>query len=74
MTTQVKLTDKQELEILRTKNHFDLMVKSNKSGNVYIQAKNGIKFSGNLDRASIQALFSDKKLQETIIYLVSQLN
>jgi len=74
MTTQAKLTDKQELELLRTKNKFDLMVKLNKAGNVYLQAKNGIKFSGNMDKASIQALFSDKQLQSTINYLVSQLN
>jgi len=73
MTVQ-KLTEKQELEILRTKNRYDLTVKTNKSGNVYLQAKNGIKFSGNMEREAIIALFSDKKLQATISYLVSQLD
>jgi len=70
----MKLTEKQELEVLRAKCNYDLMVKENKSGNIYLQAKRGIKFSGNFEREALLALFNDKTLQQAISYFVSQLD
>lgn len=70
----MKMTEKQELKLYRTQNKYGLLVKKNKSGNIYFQTKNGVKFSGNAEVSAINALFSDKDLQDAIKLLISQLD